>query len=534
MAEGTVRVLAVLWDTFSAWGMRRAGIHMGRGRGKLGRGMTGGLYRGGQRPRRIRPVIRAGQGALLLAGLAAFPALAAGPRPDAACPGGSIAVGVGMSLQSAVDAAPAEASFCIGTGEHRLQAVTPKSGQRFHGQAGTVLNGSRLVTDFSREGRYWVTRDQLRRDLPMASVVCLPGRERCSHPRAVFIDNVPLLHASRLQDLAPGRFFHDEERGRIYVLDDPRGRTVEVSAAPYAFGGGARGVLIENLTIEKYAPLVQTGAVGYNLPTPAWILRNNEIRLNYALGMSVGSGSRVAGNLIRDNGQMGVGCRGRDILFEGNEIAANGYFSGVDPNWEAGGAKCALTEGLVVRGNHLRGNHGYGFWTDIDNMDSLYEHNLVEDNTAGGITHEISFAAVIRYNTFRRNGPVAPRWLWGAAILVQNSRDVEVHDNSVDMTGRGNGISLVQQNRGAYVTINNLVHGNTIVSGTPDHGASGALADHDPEGLRAGNNRFDGNRYRVRNAGDEHWAWVDGFRAWAEHRRRSGQEATSRVEVIRR
>lgn len=471
--------------------------------------------------------------ALLLAGIAGTPAMASGPRPGAACPAGTILVRPGMSLQAAIDAAPAGAGFCIGAGEHRLQAAIPKDGQRFHGEPGAVLNGARVVTDIVREGRYWVARGQDQRGEQRPAVICLPGRQRCSYPEAFFINNVPLQHVARLQELAPGRFFFDYDRNRIYFLDDPRGRKVEASVAPYAFRGGARGVVVENLTIEKYAPPVQYGAVGYNLPSADWVLRDNEIRLNYGLGVSVGSGSRVLGNHIHGNGQMGAGCVGQDILFERNEIASNGYFSGVDPNWEGGGGKCALTQRLIMRGNHFHHNNGYGFWTDIDNVGSLYEDNLVEDNRAGGITHEISFAAVIRNNVFRRNGPAAPVWLWGAAILVQNSRDVEVYGNSVDMTGGGNGISLVQQDRGAYVTINNQVHDNRIFSGRPDHGASGALADHDPEGMRTGNNRFDRNLYRVHNAGDEHWAWVDGFRDWSEYRRQSGQDAASQVETVK-
>ncbi|MFC7556183.1 right-handed parallel beta-helix repeat-containing protein [Pseudoroseomonas wenyumeiae] len=469
---------------------------------------------------------------MLLAGPASAPASAAGPIPGATCPAGAIPVRPGMSLQSAINAAPAGASFCIGAGEHRLQAAIPKDGQRFHGEPGALLNGSRLVTEFSREGRYWVAEGQVQRGEQRPEVICLPGRE--------MLLSRGLLPRRRGAGacLAPagcgaGPLLFDYRNNRVYFRDDPRGRKVEAAVAPYAFRGGARDVLVENLTIEKYAPPVQYGAVGYNRPSPGWIVRNNEIRLNYGLGVSVGSNTQVLENHIHGNGEMGAGCVGRDILFERNEIAFNGYFSGVEPNWEGGGGKCALTQRLVVRGNHLHHNNGYGFWTDIDNTGSLYEDNLVEDNLAGGLTHEISFSAVIRRNTLRRNGPVKPVWLWGAAILVQNSRDVEVYGNSVDMTGRGNGISLVQQDRGAYVTVNNHVHGNTLLSATPDHGASGALADHNPEGLRAGNNRFDGNLYRVRNPGDEHWAWVDGFRDWAEHRRRSGQDAGSRVEVLR-
>jgi hypothetical protein len=470
-------------------------------------------------------------------GLSALPGFASGPTPAAACPAGSIQVGAGAALQAIVEAASPGASFCLRAGEHRMASATPKDGQSFHGEAGAVLNGSRLITVFERQDPYWVARGPAQRAGQRPEAVCLPGRERCSRPEAFFIDDRPLWHASRLQDVTKGSFFFDDTRDRIYFLDNPTGRKVEASALPYAFRGGARDVRIENLTIEKYAPPVQHAAVGSDRPSPGWVVRGNDIRLNYALGVNVGTGSQVQGNRVHDNGQMGAGCTGRDVLFERNEIAANGSFSGVDPNWEGGGAKCAVTENLVVRRNHLHDNHGYGFWTDIDNIGTLYEHNLVESNAAGGITHEISYAAIIRNNIFRGNGPILPVWLWGAAILIQNSRDVEVYGNQVDMTGRGNGISLVQQGRGSgrygpYVTVGNRVHDNTLVSATLDHGASGAVADHNPEGMKAGRNRFDRNLYRVVDARADLWAWVDGFRDWSAHRLLSGQETHSEMQII--
>jgi hypothetical protein len=481
-----------------------------------------------------RPAPLAGFGLLL--GLAALPAAASGTGATAACPSGAIPVAAGAVLQAIVDAAPPGARFCLRAGEHRLASATPKDGQSFHGEAGAVLSGARRITAFQRQGPYWVAHGVAQRDGQRPEAVCLPGRERCSYPETLFIDDVPLMHAARLQDLQKGSFFFDYAKSRIYFFDDPAGRRVESSALPYAFRGGARNVVIENLTIEKYAPPVQHAAVGSDRPSPGWVVRGNEFRLNYALGVNVGAGSKVLSNRIHGNGQMGAGCTGRDVLFEGNEIARNGSFSGVDPNWEGGGAKCAVTEGLVVRHNHLHDNDGYGFWTDIDNIGTLYENNLVENNAAGGITHEISYAAIIRSNVFRGNGPVSPVWLWGAAILIQNSRDVEVYDNDVDMTGRGNGICLVQQGRGGgrygpYVTVGNRIHGNTLVSATPDHGASGAIADHDPAGMKAGDNRFYNNLYRIVDPQADHWAWVDGFRDWAEHRLYSGQEVGSRVQV---
>ena len=82
---------------------------------------------------------------------------------DASCPRGAIEVEPGTSIQAAVDSAGEGAAFCLKNGVHRIQVIRPKSGQSFHGEGQTVLSGSRLLTTFSREGRYWVAAGQKQR-----------------------------------------------------------------------------------------------------------------------------------------------------------------------------------------------------------------------------------------------------------------------------------------------------------------------------------------------------------------------------------
>ena len=134
---------------------------------------------------------------------------------------------------------------------------------------------------------------------------------------------------------------------------------------------------------------------------------------------------------------------------QGNDIAHNGFWAGVDPYWGAGGFKFTQTDGLVVRDNYSHNNDSYGMWTDIDNIHTLYENNVVVNNTGIGIAHEISYDAVIRNNVVMNNGGDTRGWLWGGAIQIQNSSHVDVYGNKVDMTG-GNGIVMIQQNRGFW------------------------------------------------------------------------------------
>jgi hypothetical protein len=266
------------------------------------------------------------------------------------------------------------------------------------------------------------------------------------------------------------------------------------------------------------------------------VIRDNEVRLNCGVGISVGSGTEVLGNNVHDNGEMGVGAVGRGILFQGNEIAANGFWSGIDVYWEGGGSKFAETDGLIVRGNFVHHNHGYGLWTDINNIDTLYEGNRVGHDTGSGTNHEISYDAVIRNNTLVGNGAGFSVWLWGAGIQVQNSSNVEIYGNFVDMTEGGNGIALIQQARGTgdhgpWVTHGNHVHDNVVVSRTPDHASIGATADFDEPGLLAGGNLFDHNEYRVTSAAHDRFV-RGGYSSWAAYRAASGRDAHSTLVLI--
>ena len=238
----------------------------------------------------------------------------------------------------------------------------------------------------------------------------------------------------------------------------------------------------------------------------SWTIQNNEVRLNYAVGITAHDGSQIIGNYVHDNGQMGLGGYGNNILVQGNEIATNGFWSGIDPFWEAGGFKFADTDNLVVRGNYSHDNNGSGMWTDINNIHTLYEDNVVVHNTINGISHEISYDAIIRNNTLIGNGYGDTRgWGWGAEINIQNSQNVQVYGNRVDMTGGGNGIVLIQQNRGSgtygtYTTTGNQIHDNIIVD-HDGHGYIGGFADYNQSGMLNGGNTWSNNQYFMSDGG---------------------------------
>jgi hypothetical protein len=236
---------------------------------------------------------------------------------------------------------------------------------------------------------------------------------------------------------------------------------------PFAFrADSGNNVTLRGLTIQRYAPPVQDGAV-HAEGGSGWVVDSCDIRDNETGGIRLGNRMRVTHSRIRENGQIGVLGAGDDVLIEGNEIAFNNRNAGYDMYWEAGGSKFARTRDLVVRDNFVHHNRGPGLWTDIDNVRTLYERNRVEDNSEAGILHEISFAAVIRNNIVRRNGREAtpPDASTGSGILVAASSDADVYGNTVE--DNHNGIVGIQAERGAgslgpNVLRNHRVHDNVI------------------------------------------------------------------------
>jgi hypothetical protein len=445
---------------------------------------------------------------------------------DSPCPPGAIAVSPEELVQTAVDRAGEGATFCLKNGVHRIQAIRPKPWQSFHGEGQTVLNGSRVLTTFSREGRYWVASGQEQRHRPRnwcakepaACYWCAKEALACDLPDGLFIDDKPLVQVLSKEGVQPGRFYFDHARGRIYFAEDPTGRKIEATVALFAFESRASNVLIRNVTIENYASVAQRGAIQAQ-DAVGWIVEHCEVRLNSGGGIGVGTGTRVRGCNIHHNGQIGITGAGRDILVEGNRVWANNI-RGFDYGWEAGGVKIGLGNVVVFRGNHVYDNLGPGLWCDGDCRNVLYENNIVERNHGAGIFHEISFNAVIRHNIVRHNGIAEGEWFWGSDILIAASQDVEVYGNTLTVSPGKCGIMLIDQGRDdqaparrglVYKTRNNKVHDNEMTF--EEVACAGGASDVEPGHenfsiITEGNNVFDGNVYRApRMSGPVRFEW---------------------------
>jgi hypothetical protein len=277
--------------------------------------------------------------------------------------------------------------------------------------------------------------------------------------------------------------------------------------ARFAFDHGAgrpNNVTIQGLIIQHYAPGAHFGAINAGVAsapvsdqTVGWVIRDCEVHHNVGAGVTFGNKTQLINNNIHHNDQIGVRGNGDSVLVQGNEIAYN------NPDWhydfegtgrEFGGTKFATTHGLVVRGNYVHDNNGNALWTDVDNVDALYENNRSVSNAGAGIFHEISYQAIIRNNVTTGNG-FARGWIFGPGILISASPDVEVYGNSV--SGNKMGIIGIQQDRGSGAygihQIHNLdVHDNTVQT----DGQTGIAQQINNNAIYTSwNNRFHHNTY---------------------------------------
>jgi len=205
---------------------------------------------------------------------------------------------------------------------------------------------------------------------------------------------------------------------------------------------------------------------------------------------------QVLRNNIHHQGQDGIiGWKNDGVLIEGNEVAYNNT-AGYYPFWEAGGIKMSAATNLTVRNNRVHHNMGKGIWTDENAYKVLIEGNTSSDNDHQGISHEVSYDAIIRNNTVERNGFKNSAGVAGGGITLNSSANVEIYGNQVNYNA--DGIGAYQQNRGSgtyglHEVRNLYVHDNVVRMSSGNTGLTQAVNNN--AYYTSKNNRFLHNTY---------------------------------------
>ncbi|MBD3390615.1 MAG: hypothetical protein GF418_01225 [Chitinivibrionales bacterium] len=295
----------------------------------------------------------------------------------------------------------------------------------------------------------------------------------------------------------------------------------------YAIGGAVGNVVIRNIEFTGYNAPAQHGVInsypggdGATHGAHHWTIEDCEIHHNGGGGIAIGNNFVVRNCHVHHQNQIGLIYGGNGSLVEGCEVSYCNYNAAYDWGWEGGGSKFKKANDLIIRNCYVHDNHGPGLWADFCGSNIIYEGNILENNYAMGIEHEISHDATIRCNVAYGNshGVTGTEWLYGSQIFLSTSDNVEVYYNVVRASvGETNGITMCNQPRGGnYYCRNNCVHDNDITH-TVAGGHNGADSDYDQSTFwSTGNNRFDHNTYHVVDLDAKYFRWNDpGGSGWS-------------------
>ena len=166
-----------------------------------------------------------------------------------------VVISPGEDIQSIVDAHLPGTSYLLLTGVHRMQSVKPKDGDSFTGETGAVMSGAVRLGLFVPQKGYWLV------GAPHASAAPTGKCEKdengnptdiCTYLEDLFLDSEPLRRVGVLEDVEPGTWFFDYDKGFVIIADNPRDREVELSVMRSAFRGAAGNVIITGLVFVRF------------------------------------------------------------------------------------------------------------------------------------------------------------------------------------------------------------------------------------------------------------------------------------------
>ncbi len=436
-----------------------------------------------------------------------------------------ISVAAGGDVVAAVANAPAGSTVCISSGTYKLTSqIVPKNNVILWGAPGSILDGSKTIASnsWSQQGSYWVASGFAGNGNGGGQCddntlnPCLPTDQ-------LFMNDTHLTRVMRLADVNAGKFYVDYGANKVYIADNPTGKTMDIARTEFAIKSSSTGVTVKGLTVQKFATKAQQGAV--SAEGAGWKITGNLFRWNHAAGLHLAyaDNSTVDGNTMSQNGQIGIAhYNSQNVTISNNNITANNTDGFWIADWESGGYKTTNSSANFV-GNSVTNNLGVGVWVDVDGKGVTIDNNSITSNAADGVRYEISYNGVIKNNNVINNGFGMKRGadysLYAVAgINVNSSSAVDIFGNTV--SNNANGIVLQMRNRGSgkyglWALTNATVHNNTITmkSGTrygENVSGLGQLVS-DNSYFTSKGNRFYDNTYYLDSSTAKRFAWNNSY-----------------------
>ncbi len=443
----------------------------------------------------------------------------AGPRdfPRTKPSSSDIVVRPGDDVAKVVRQASEGATIRFKAGVYPMASIVPRNRQKLIAEPGVVLEGSRQLTNWSRDGDDWVVGGQTQGSSAPSQGDswgrCESDSPGCVYPEGLFIDGRRIRRVTSRSAVRSGTWYFDYGGDRIFIGDDPAGRSVETSVVSWAIHGRADDVYVEGFEIVRYANPARQGVINpregrAGSPGHDWKVVGNTVRDGHGWGIKVEHGMVATDNVLEGNGQGGFGGVADNLRIEHNEISGSCVVGIKCVGWEGGGMKLK-THHTTIAANVVHRNLGHGIHTDIGSADVLIAGNVVHANDGFGIDQEIGGTAVIRDNVVTDNG-----WeVEEPGIRILNSSNVLVSGNRV--VDNWKGILIRQDSRTDRGRVDDVtVRGNTVILAPGTQTGIGSLE------ASIGSVRFEGNRYVVPGSISRPFTYDGQALSWDSWRRR--------------
>lgn len=339
------------------------------------------------------------------------------------------------SLDKALSSAPSGTTIILRGGTYRTyNTKIPRqlTLQPYPGEHVT-LKGSKVAGNWQKDGNSWKTSWTTLFDAiynrPKYAIVT-PENPMAAHQNMVFVNGSELQQVEYRSQVATGKYYVDYDNERVYIGNDPSGKTVEITAAQWGlhtYRVSAPDITIRGLEFQHYA---ETGIM---MRSPRAVIEHCVFKNNAVAGVKayVTNDTKIRNNLFHHNGLQGAGInRADNLILENNIFSENNYEKFNRNSWSAAGVKILRSPNSMVRNNLVIDNDANGIWLDDRSEGTFVINNEVRDNTRHGIHSEISHNTVVAGNLVTGCGNNT-EGLVAAGICVGEASGVRVYNNTL-------------------------------------------------------------------------------------------------------
>lgn len=237
----------------------------------------------------------------------------------------------------------------------------------------------------------------------------------------VFVNGIPYVQKTSISGLAAGEFYVDTALQRLWLGDDPTGKTVEATMRGYVFGNNAGGGNISKSNFQ----LRGIGFIGWGSDfsnsayAAVWVGNNGTGQLIEKCVFAYSScralsTQKMNSGTVRDIVIVNSGCTGwhmnstTTFTAQRFRIRATNWEQGYDiapsPTAQIGGFKWTTSTNITATDWMVHDCHSNGAWIDVDVTTATFGRFRVQDNFCFGFTAEVGTGLILADGLCLNNG----------------------------------------------------------------------------------------------------------------------------------